>query len=56
MRPADFPPPWSEAEAIAEPSDADPIEVGILVVGGGPAGMAAAIRAAQLVARAAGAG
>ena len=44
MRPADFPPPWSEAEAIAEPSDADPIEVGILVVGAGPAGLAAAIR------------
>jgi electron-transferring-flavoprotein dehydrogenase len=49
MRPADFPPPWSEAEAIAEPSDADPIEVGILVVGAGPAGLAAAIRVAQLV-------
>jgi electron-transferring-flavoprotein dehydrogenase len=48
MRPADFPPPWSEAEAIAEPSDADPIEVGILVVGGGPAGLSAAIRVAQL--------
>jgi electron-transferring-flavoprotein dehydrogenase len=50
MRPADYPPPWSEAEAITEPSDADPIEVGILVVGAGPAGLAAAIRAAQLVA------
>jgi electron-transferring-flavoprotein dehydrogenase len=49
MRPADFPPPWSEAEALAEPSDADPIEVGILVVGAGPAGLAAAIRVAQLV-------
>jgi electron-transferring-flavoprotein dehydrogenase len=50
MRPADFPPPWSEAEAVAEPSDAEPLEVGILVVGAGPAGLAAAIRAAQLVA------
>jgi electron-transferring-flavoprotein dehydrogenase len=50
MRPADFPPPWSEAEAIAEPSDTDPIEVGILVVGAGPAGLAAGIRVAQLVA------
>jgi electron-transferring-flavoprotein dehydrogenase len=50
MRPADFPPPWSEAEAITEPSDDDPIEVGILVVGAGPAGLAAAIRVAQLVA------
>ena len=48
MKPADFPPPWSEAEAIAEPSDADPIEVGILVVGAGPAGLAAAIRLGQL--------
>ena len=50
MKPADFPPPWSEAEAIAEPSDADPLEVGILVVGAGPAGLAAAIRLGQLTA------
>jgi electron-transferring-flavoprotein dehydrogenase len=50
MKPADFPPPWSEEEAIAEPSDADPIEVGILVVGAGPAGLAAAIRLGQLAA------
>jgi len=50
MRPADFPPPWSDTEALAEPSDAEPIEVGILVVGAGPAGLAAAIRVAQLVA------
>ena len=28
MKPADFPPPWSEAEAIAEPSDADPSRSG----------------------------
>ncbi len=50
MKPADFPPPWSDAEAIAEPSDADPIEVGVLVVGAGPAGLAAAIRLGQLAA------
>ena len=50
MRPADFPPPWSDGEAIAAPSDADPIEVGVLVVGGGPAGLAAAIRLGQLAA------
>jgi electron-transferring-flavoprotein dehydrogenase len=50
VRPADFPPPWSSAEAIAEPSDADPIEVGVLVVGAGPAGLAAAIRLGQLAA------
>ena len=50
MRPADYPPPWSDAEAIAEPSDAEPIEVGVLVVGAGPAGLAAAIRLGQLAA------
>jgi electron-transferring-flavoprotein dehydrogenase len=47
-RPADYPPPWSPAEAIAAPTDAEPIEVGALVVGAGPAGLAAAIRLAQL--------
>ena len=50
MKPADYPPPWSESEAVAEPSEAEPIEVGILVVGGGPAGLAAAIRLGQLAA------
>ncbi len=50
MRPADFPPPWSEREAIAGPSDEEAIEVGILVVGAGPAGLAAAIRLGQLAA------
>jgi electron-transferring-flavoprotein dehydrogenase len=52
MRPADFPPPFDPAEAIAEPS-APPderIDVGFLVVGGGPAGLAAAIRLGQLLA------
>ena len=51
MRPSDYPPPWSEAEAIAAPTDAEPIEVGVLVVGAGPAGLAAAIRLGQLVGR-----
>ncbi len=50
MKPADYPPPWSESEAIAAPSEGEPIEVGILVVGAGPAGLAAAIRLAQLAA------
>ena len=50
MRPADYPPPWSESEAIAEPASDDPIEVGILVVGAGPAGLAAAIRLGRLAA------
>ncbi len=50
MRPADFPPPWSEREAIAAPTDDEPIEVGVLVVGAGPAGLAAALRLGQLAA------
>jgi electron-transferring-flavoprotein dehydrogenase len=50
MKPADFPPPWSERDAIAAPSDSEPIEVGVLVVGAGPAGLAAAIRLGQLAA------
>lgn len=49
-RPSDYPPPWSSAEAVAEPTDPEPIEVGILVVGAGPAGLAAAIRLGQLAA------
>ena len=50
VRPADYPPPWNDGEAIAAPSDAEPIEVGVLVVGAGPAGLAAAIRLGQLAA------
>ena len=50
MRPSDYPPPWSDAEAVAAPGDAEPIEVGVLVVGAGPAGLAAAIRLGQLIA------
>ncbi len=50
MKPSDFPPPWNDEEAIAEPSDPDPIVVGVLVVGAGPAGLAAAIRLGQLAA------
>jgi electron-transferring-flavoprotein dehydrogenase len=37
-------------EAIAAPADPEPIEVGVLVVGAGPAGLAAAIRLGQLAA------
>jgi electron-transferring-flavoprotein dehydrogenase len=50
LRPADFPPPWDPAEAVGEPSDSEPIEVGVLVVGAGPAGLAAAVRLGQLAA------
>ncbi len=48
-RPADYPPPFSPAEAIGQPSDEDPIDVGMLVVGAGPAGLACAIRFGQLL-------
>jgi electron-transferring-flavoprotein dehydrogenase len=46
VKPADYPPP--AVDAIAEPADPDPIEVDVLVVGAGPAGLAAAIRLGQL--------
>ncbi len=51
MRPADFPPPFSAGEFIAEPSDPEDerIEVGVLIVGAGPAGLACAIRLGQLL-------
>lgn len=51
IRAADFPPPFSSAEAIGSPTDApdERIEVGILIVGGGPGGLACAIRLGQLL-------
>ena len=51
VRPADHPPPWSPSEAIQPPTDPldERIEVGFLVVGAGPAGLAAAIRLGQLM-------
>jgi electron-transferring-flavoprotein dehydrogenase len=48
--PARYPPPWRTSEAIGTPTDSDPIEVGVLVVGAGPAGLACAIRLGQLLA------
>jgi electron-transferring-flavoprotein dehydrogenase len=50
-RPADYPPPYSPRETIAEPTDPPEqrIEVGVLVVGAGPAGLACAIRLGQLL-------
>jgi electron-transferring-flavoprotein dehydrogenase len=50
-RPADFPPPFAAREFVRAPSDPpeERIEVGILVVGAGPAGLAAAIRVGQLL-------
>jgi electron-transferring-flavoprotein dehydrogenase len=51
IRPSDFPPPWSTSDAIAPPSDPveERIDVGFLIVGAGPAGLAAAIRLGQLM-------
>ncbi len=50
-RPADFPPPFDWREFVAEPSDPadERIDVGVLIVGAGPAGLAAAIRVGQLL-------
>jgi electron-transferring-flavoprotein dehydrogenase len=51
VKPSEYPPPFDLAEAFVPPSDPpdERIDVGILVVGGGPAGLAAAIRAGQLL-------
>jgi electron-transferring-flavoprotein dehydrogenase len=51
VKPADFPAPFSPAEAIQPPTDPvdERIEVGFLIVGAGPAGLAAAIRFGQLL-------
>jgi electron-transferring-flavoprotein dehydrogenase len=50
-RPADFPPPFDTREFVAAPSDPpdERIEVGVLIVGAGPAGLACAIRLGQLL-------
>src|SRR5919204_987395 len=45
------PPPFDTAEAIGPPTDSpeDRIEVGVAIVGGGPAGLACAIKVMQLL-------
>jgi electron-transferring-flavoprotein dehydrogenase len=50
-RPADFPPPFDAGEFVGEPTDPpdERIDVGILIVGAGPAGLACAIRLGQLL-------
>ncbi|MGH3133087.1 MAG: 4Fe-4S dicluster domain-containing protein [Gaiellaceae bacterium] len=50
-RPIDFPPAFGPIDAIGVPTDApeDRIEVGVLIVGGGPGGLACAIRLGQLL-------
>jgi len=51
VKPSEFPPPFDPGEFIAAPSDPEDerIEVGVLIVGGGPAGLACAIRLGQLL-------
>ena len=51
IRAADFPPPFSTIDLIGPPTDApdERIEVGVLIVGGGPGGLACAIRLGQLI-------
>jgi electron-transferring-flavoprotein dehydrogenase len=50
-RPADYPPPFGPAEFVVAPSSPpdERIEVGVLIVGAGPAGLACAIRLGQLL-------
>jgi electron-transferring-flavoprotein dehydrogenase len=50
-RPADFPPPFDPNEFVSAPTDPEDerIEVGVLIVGAGPAGLACAIRLNQLL-------
>ena len=50
-KPSDYPPPFQVAEAIAQPTDPEDerIEVGVCIVGAGPAGLACAIRLGQLL-------
>ncbi len=48
MKPSDYPPPFDPNEFIAAPGEPE-IEVGVLIVGAGPAGLACAIRLGQLL-------
>jgi len=48
VRPSDYPPPFSADEFVAAPGEPE-IEVGVLIVGAGPAGLACAIRLGQLL-------
>jgi electron-transferring-flavoprotein dehydrogenase len=50
-RPSEYPPPFEAREAVGPPIDPveERIEVGVLIVGAGPAGLACAIRLGQLL-------
>jgi electron-transferring-flavoprotein dehydrogenase len=51
VAPSEFPPPFDAADAIGPPTDPEDerIEVGIAIVGGGPAGLACANKVMQLL-------
>jgi electron-transferring-flavoprotein dehydrogenase len=51
MKPADYLPPFDPNDYVAVPTDPEDerIEVGVLIVGAGPAGLACAIRLGQLL-------
>jgi electron-transferring-flavoprotein dehydrogenase len=51
VKPSEFPPPFDIGEAVGPPTDRteDRIEVGVLIVGAGPAGLACAVRFGQLL-------
>jgi electron-transferring-flavoprotein dehydrogenase len=51
VAPAEFPPPFESNDVIGPPTDApeDRIEVGVAIVGGGPAGLACANKLLQLL-------
>jgi electron-transferring-flavoprotein dehydrogenase len=51
VAPAEFPPPFQSADVIGPPTDApeDRIEVGVAIVGGGPAGLTCANKLLQLL-------
>jgi electron-transferring-flavoprotein dehydrogenase len=48
LRPSEFPPPFDPGEFVVAPGEPE-IEVGVLIVGAGPAGLACAIRFGQLL-------
>jgi electron-transferring-flavoprotein dehydrogenase len=52
IRPSDYPPAFRATEYVAPPTDSEDerIEVGVLIVGAGPAGLGCAIRLSQLLA------
>jgi electron-transferring-flavoprotein dehydrogenase len=51
VKPIEFPPPFDSADVIGAPTDPvdDRIEVGVAIVGGGPAGLACANKLMQLL-------